>query len=118
MDSTEAIRKLFGERVRYFRKLRGWQLDDLGARLNKSRGSLSRIENGKQNLTMVDIVTIAQALEVEVDELFRHSSGSEEGGKRLLGGETHAVVARCTEKGQAALHDLASVFHELGALVG
>jgi transcriptional regulator with XRE-family HTH domain len=73
MDSTEAIRKLFGERVRYFRKLRGWQLDDLGARLHRSRGSMSRIENGKQNLTMVDIATIAQALEVEVDELFRQS---------------------------------------------
>lgn len=70
MSATERVKRHFGERVRRLREGRGWQLDDLGHRLGKSRSSVSRIENGKQNLKMVDIARIAEVLEVDVQELF------------------------------------------------
>jgi transcriptional regulator with XRE-family HTH domain len=68
---VETCRRQFGERIRLYRQMRGWDLDDLATRLNKSLATLSRIETGKQNLTMVDIVAIAEALEVSPRDLFQ-----------------------------------------------
>lgn len=70
MDSTQEIQKLFGERVRFYRKLEGLTLKEIAERIGKTEASLSRIENGKQNLALGDIVTIAQALRVSVSKLF------------------------------------------------
>lgn len=76
MDSTAAIQKLFGQRVKYFREQRGWGLEKLGAGIQKSKATISRLENGKQNLSMVDIAQIAQVLEVDVVTLFRQEDSS------------------------------------------
>jgi transcriptional regulator with XRE-family HTH domain len=70
MERIAEVRRVFGERVRALREQRGWQLDDVGKRLGKSRGSMSRIETGKQNLTLADIVTLAIIFDVAVAELF------------------------------------------------
>ncbi len=75
MDATHAdmLKRRFGERIRVIREMRGWQLEDLAARIEKSVATLSRIENGKQNLTMVDIAVIAQNLEIFMLSLTPHS---------------------------------------------
>jgi len=70
MDSTAEIQSLFGVRVRELREARGWQLDDVGIQLGRSRASMSRIENGKQNLTMAHIASIAAVFGVPVSVLF------------------------------------------------
>ena len=70
MDSTAEIQSLFGVRVRELREARGWQLDDVGIQLGRSRASMSRIENGKQNLTMAHIASIATVFGVPVSVLF------------------------------------------------
>ena len=77
MESAGDIRTMFGQRVRHYRQRRGWQLDDLGKRVKMSRSSVSRIERGLQNLTMVDIEAIAKALEVAADKLFQRGSDGE-----------------------------------------
>jgi transcriptional regulator with XRE-family HTH domain len=76
MDSTAEIQYLFGLRVRELREARGWQLDDLGVQLGRSRASMSRIETGKQNLTMAHIAAIAAVFDVPVAVLFGGSSAS------------------------------------------
>lgn len=70
MDPMEALRLVFGQRVKELREAKGWKLDELGARLGKHRSSISRIENGKQNLTIQAILAIAEALDVSVFVLF------------------------------------------------
>ena len=69
-EGMERQKRRFGERIRNLRELRGWQLEDLAARVEKSPATISRIETGKQNLTMVDILMIAQALEIAPSVLF------------------------------------------------
>ena len=73
MESAQ-LRHTFGSKVRYFRKLRGWYLDDLAGRIGTTRASMSRIENGKQNMTIDQIEQIAAALEVPFGELWNDSS--------------------------------------------
>jgi XRE family transcriptional regulator, regulator of sulfur utilization len=70
MERAAQIRQSFGQRVRRLREAKGWELDDLGQRLGKSRATMSRIETGKQNLKIADIATIATELNVPIAILF------------------------------------------------
>lgn len=70
MSYVEETQRLFGERMRYYRKQRGLTLDDVARKLGTTVSSMSRIENGKQNLSMAYIATIAETLEVPVLALF------------------------------------------------
>lgn len=69
-DVICALRQTFGERLRMLRKQRGWELDDLAVRIGMTKTSVSRIELGKQNLSIDDIGAIAGALEVSPADLF------------------------------------------------
>lgn len=103
-DRTERF-KFFGQRVRHYRELRGWQLDDLASRLGKARASMSRIENGKQNLSLADILAIADALEVPEQHLFPSHE--------FVDDARHATLTRCAQGSRDALHILARVTEEL-----
>ena len=50
-----------GERLRRFRKERGWKLEDLAERTNLSRAYLSRLENGERQPSLTALFHIAQA---------------------------------------------------------
>lgn len=96
----ERYRQQFGARVRRCRKLRGLDLEALATRLGKSRSALSRIETGRQNLTMVDIMALADALEVPASALFgEEAPGSElsEEARQALTTERSALLpeTRC-----------------------
>lgn len=91
-------RKRFGERVRQLREQRGWPLDELAIRLEKSRASMSRIETGKQNLTFDDITAIAAALEVSTSTLF--------GGEHSTDPQVHAMAQHCIQKVREASYAL------------
>lgn len=59
-----------GTRVLELRKLRGWTQDELALRVKRSKQTISRLEKGKQNLKLSEILAVAEALEVPVSELF------------------------------------------------
>lgn len=61
----------FGERVRELRQQKGLSQNSLAARAGLDRTYLSEIERGRKNLSLVKIVKIAAALDVEVTDLFR-----------------------------------------------
>lgn len=61
----------FGERVRELRHRKGLSQNSLAARAGLDRTYLSEIERGRKNLSLVKIVKIATALDVEVTDLFR-----------------------------------------------
>jgi transcriptional regulator with XRE-family HTH domain len=73
MESEKYLSNLisFGKRLKELRKAKKLTLLDLEVMTGIGNGALSRIENGKKNIEFVTIVKLADALEVELIELFR-----------------------------------------------
>ena len=64
--------RLIGHNVRKYRKLAKLTQEELAEKTGLDRKFLSEVENAKKNLTVGSLSKIAQALEVEVSELFSH----------------------------------------------
>jgi len=70
MPDADALVKFFGERVRELRKQKSLSQEDFSFECNLDRTYISDIELGKQNISLVNIASIASALEVPVAKLF------------------------------------------------
>ena len=57
-------KKYIGRRITEIRKRAGISTNDLAERVGKSQATISRIENGKQNLTLNLLISISRALSV------------------------------------------------------
>jgi|GraSoiStandDraft_41_1057321.scaffolds.fasta_scaffold822854_2 transcriptional regulator with XRE-family HTH domain len=108
----EEFRQHFGQRVRYYRQHRGWLLDDLALRIETTRASMSRIETGKQNLTLDDITAIARALEVPISQLF----DCEDAVSDEYISMARQSASRCLKKGQQAAAALEALLSDLKLL--
>ncbi|SDQ19164.1 helix-turn-helix domain-containing protein [Quadrisphaera sp. DSM 44207] len=64
-------------RLRTLRQARGWTLDDLAARAHLGASTISRIETGQRRLAVDQLVTLARALDVTVDELLADDDGDD-----------------------------------------
>ncbi|AYV68921.1 hypothetical protein C2I06_19825 [Niallia circulans] len=58
-----------GENIRKFRKVKGLTVNELARKSNSSVSSISQIETGKRDATFKLILSIAQALDIEIAEL-------------------------------------------------
>lgn len=56
-------------RLRALRQARGWTLEDLAARAHLGASTISRIETGQRRLAVDQLVTLARALGITVDDL-------------------------------------------------
>lgn len=65
------IQKQFGKRLQALRKEKGYSQEELGFRAHLDRTYVSGIERGIRNPALKNIARLAQALEVEVIELFK-----------------------------------------------
>ncbi len=63
-------RRLFGKRVREFRKTRGYSQEQLADKAGLHRTYIGSIERGEQNISIDNIEKIAKALRVTVPSLF------------------------------------------------
>lgn len=70
MERTLEVAKSFGETVRRLRQAQGWSQEHFAIRSAVDRGYMGRIERGETNLTLKQIVRIADCLGVEVYTLF------------------------------------------------
>lgn len=70
----ETIETLFGNRLRELRNMRNWSQEELAFRCNVSKNYISDVERGRRNVSLRAIEKIARGLEVEIYELFYHSS--------------------------------------------
>ncbi len=61
----------FGKRLRTIRKRKNLTQLDLEIKSGINHGDISRIENGLKNIEFFTIVKLAEALEVELIDLFR-----------------------------------------------
>lgn len=55
-------RKKFGERVRHHRKMLDWSQEDLANEAGLDRTYIGSVERGERNISLINIVKIAQAL--------------------------------------------------------
>jgi transcriptional regulator with XRE-family HTH domain len=73
-DGVMTVAEVVGDRIRHYRHRKGWRqvdlvgtLADLG--LSWTRQTITYVENGARTLTTPELVAVALALRVSVDEL-------------------------------------------------
>lgn len=70
MNNTDTeILQLFGANLKKIRLAKGYTLRDIEAASNIDNGAISKMESGKINITILTIVKLAQALEVDINDL-------------------------------------------------
>jgi len=69
MENKEILIK-FGLRVRELRKEKNLSQEELSFKANLHRTYIGMIERAEKNITLVNIAKIANALDVEIKELF------------------------------------------------
>lgn len=69
-QSPEELARLIGLRIAELREARGLKQQDLASLARTTVQWLSRVENGKENLTLATLAKLGDALEVEVVDLF------------------------------------------------
>ena len=70
--------KELGARIAGLRKSKGHSQDELARFLGISRPSLTQIELGKRNLTVIELTKIADHLAVSIDKLLANDTAAEE----------------------------------------
>jgi transcriptional regulator with XRE-family HTH domain len=61
----------FGKKIRSYRKKMNITQVDLELKSGINNGDISRIESGQKNIEFFTIVKLAEALEVELSDLFK-----------------------------------------------
>jgi len=68
---SKAIRNKFGKQVRNLRRDRGWSQEDLADNSGVHRTYIGAIERGEQNVSIDNIIKLAKALSVSLEQLFK-----------------------------------------------
>ena len=68
-DTTDTTENHVRQRIRSLRTARGWSLDELARRSLIGPSTISRIETGGRRVALDQLVALAKALGVSVDEL-------------------------------------------------
>jgi len=71
MISKQEVLIKFGIRVREIRKEQGLSQEDLAHKADLHRTYIGMIERAEKNITLINIEKIANALEVNIQELIR-----------------------------------------------
>ncbi len=91
-----------GEKIRGYRKAKNLSQENLAERVGISVTHLSHIETGNTKLSLPVFVAIAQALEIQTDDLLNdHPSG-----RAVALGELSAVLDSCSTVQVRVLTDL------------
>ena len=70
MDLKREVLIKFGEKVRDIRKEKGLSQEQLSFKAELHRTYIGMIERAEKNITLVNIEKIANALEINISELF------------------------------------------------
>ena len=73
-SKIEEHKKLFGVNLKSIRLRKELSQLDLAVLCDYEKTTISRIENGRTNVTLSTIVTLAEALEVPVAKLFEYGT--------------------------------------------
>lgn len=72
MDESDAasMKRIFGEKVKTFRKAKGLSQEDLALICELDRTYIGSVERGERNISLLNINKISKALGISVRELF------------------------------------------------
>jgi|TARA_B110000908_G_C9880087_1_gene282188 transcriptional regulator with XRE-family HTH domain len=71
MDKKKSILVNFGQRVREIRKDKGLSQEELAHKADLHRTYIGMIERAEKNITLINIEKIANALEVDINNLIK-----------------------------------------------
>lgn len=74
MNTSDQMKQQFGKKVRELRKQRGLSQEDFSFECDLDRTYVSQVEQGRRNVSLLNIAAMAEALGVPIAELF--SAGS------------------------------------------
>jgi transcriptional regulator with XRE-family HTH domain len=66
---SEDVQARFGKRLRALRKKHGWTQEALSYKLGLDRTYLSDIENGRMNVSIVNLEIIAKGFDISLSKL-------------------------------------------------
>lgn len=69
-DQEQALCKAFGEHLAKVRRSLGWSQDKLALEAGLARSYVGDVERGRRNIALVNIVKIADTLDIRVEMLF------------------------------------------------
>ena len=72
-NNHQNIKRSFGQRIKYYRKLKGLTQAELAYSIDKTEETISNIERGANSTKLEVIDNIAQILSVDIMELFNFS---------------------------------------------
>lgn len=75
LNKTVKIAKRVGKRIRELRNIKGPSQEALADLADFERAYFWKLENGKVNCTLETLVRVAEALEVDIAELFQKPTG-------------------------------------------
>ena len=67
----EDIRIIIGKRIQVFRKEKNLSQEDLANLANLDRTYISSVENGKRNISIININNICNAVGIQLSDLFK-----------------------------------------------
>jgi len=67
---VEDVRAALGRRIRDLRKIKGWSQEELAHRAGLHWTYVGQVERGKRNIAIVNIAKLANALNVNLSEMF------------------------------------------------
>lgn len=73
MEIDMNVRRLIGSRIKHLRKSKRLSQEELSEKVGMSSKYLSSIELGKENPTLDTFMKLAQALNIEIFELFNYA---------------------------------------------
>lgn len=82
-----------GERIRKYRKIKGLSQEVLAEKVKISLTHMSHIETGNTKLSLSVIVELAQALEIQVDDLL----SDEPSGRKIAINELDEILLSCSD---------------------
>ena len=89
------LRSLFSQNIKRFRQMKGWSQEVLAEKMDISTNYLSEIETGKGWISPFSLAKMANALEIEVFELFKP--------KEPASNDTITMVNKCLNDFEASL---------------
>ncbi len=73
MENEHQIKQNFGNRLRELRLKKGVSQEDLALTAGLDRTYVNSVENGKRNISLVNIIRLAKALKIAASDLFSGS---------------------------------------------
>src|SRR5699024_11848254 len=73
MTTNTKILQNIGRNIRKYREQKGWSQEELAFECGLHRTYIGSIERGERNITVLNLITIQNKLEVKISDLFPRS---------------------------------------------